>query len=279
MVHEQQRSAGDPVTGLRDIWADRRSSLNGWCSIGNAFTAEIMAAQGFDSVTVDMQHGALDYTDLLPMLQAMRASGPTLMARVPWLDPAHVMKALDAGVEGVICPMIGTADEAARLVSYMRYPPDGIRSFGPTRAVFAHGAGYGAGANARVMAFAMIETAEGLTNLEAIVATPGLEGIYVGPNDLAMSVSAGRLPSGLDREEPEMQAHLKAIAEACARHGRIAAIHCGTADYAAKAVGWGYRMVTVGGDVRFLSAGAAEAVASFRRLTGGEAGKAGPKGY
>jgi 4-hydroxy-2-oxoheptanedioate aldolase len=273
------RTEGRAKSDLGAIWAAGRASLNGWCSIGNAFTAEIMAAQGFDSVTVDMQHGALDYTDLLPMLQAMRASGATLMARVPWLDPALVMKALDAGCEGVICPMIGTAEEAAQLVSYMRYPPDGVRSFGPTRAVFAHGASYGKSANARVMAFAMIETAEGLANLEAIVATPGLDGIYVGPNDLALSASAGHLPPGLDREEPEVQAHLKAIAAACGRHGRIAAIHCGTAAYAARAIGWGYRMVTVGGDVRFLAAGAAAAVADFRRLTGGEAAVAGPEGY
>jgi 4-hydroxy-2-oxoheptanedioate aldolase len=267
------------MTDLRAIWAAGHVSLNGWCSIGNAFTAEIMAAQGFDSITVDMQHGALDYTDLLPMLQAMRASGATLMARVQWLDPSQVMKALDAGVMGVICPMIGTAEEAARLVSYMRYPPEGIRSHGPTRAVYAHGRDYAAGANARVLAFAMIETAEGLANLEGILATPGLDGIYVGPNDLTLSVSEGRLPSGLDREEPEMQAHLQAIAEACTRHGRIAGIHCGTVDYADRATGWGYRMVTVGGDVRFLSAGAAEAVAGFRRLTGGQAPVAGPKGY
>jgi 4-hydroxy-2-oxoheptanedioate aldolase len=267
------------MTGLRDIWAAGRASLNGWCSIGNPFTAEIMAAQGFDSITVDMQHGALDYSDLLPMLQAMRASGATLMARVAWLDPSHVMKALDAGCEGVICPMVSTADEAARLVSYMRYPPDGTRSFGPTRAVFAHGEGYADSANATVMAFAMIETAEGLANLESIVATPGLSGIYVGPSDLTLSVSAGNLPPGLDREEPEMQAHLQAIAVACQRQGRIAAIHCGTAGYAAKAIGWGYRMVTIGGDVRYLSAGAAEAVAAFRQFTGGKAAVAGPKGY
>lgn len=267
------------MTKLRGIWDAGRASLNGWCSIGNAFTAEIMAAGGFDSVTVDMQHGALDYSDLLPMLQAMRASGATLLARVPWLDAGQVMKALDAGCEGVICPMIGTAEEAARLVSFMRYPPDGVRSYGPTRAAFAHGADYMVGASKRILAFAMIETAEGLENLEEIVATPGLDGIYVGPNDLTLSVTAGRLPSGLDREEPEMQAHLKAIAAACARHGRIAAIHCGTAAYAAKAIGWGYRMTTVGGDVRFLSAGAAEAVADFRRLTGDTALVAGPKGY
>ncbi|MCX7286732.1 MAG: aldolase/citrate lyase family protein [Rhodobacterales bacterium] len=267
------------MTRLRTLWTGGRPTLNGWCSIGDAFVAEIMAAQGFDSITVDMQHGALDYSDLLPMLQAMRASGATLIARVPWLDPSHVMKALDAGAEGIICPMVNTADEAAALVSYLRYPPLGTRSYGPTRAVYAHGADYAETANASVIAFAMIETAEGFANLEAIVATPGLDGIYVGPADLSLSLSKGKLAAGMDREEPEMIAALQRIALACHARGIIAALHCGTPAYAARAIGWGYRMTTVGGDTRFLSAGAAEAVAGFRHLTGGKATEAGPGGY
>ncbi|MBA3908476.1 MAG: 2,4-dihydroxyhept-2-ene-1,7-dioic acid aldolase [Rhodobacter sp.] len=264
---------------LRALWGEGRPTLNAWCSIGNAFTAEIMAAQGFDSVTVDMQHGALDYSDLLPMFQAMRASGATLLARVPWLDPAAVMKALDAGAEGIICPMVNTAEEAARLVSYMRYPPLGSRSFGPTRAAFAHGADYAVRANADMLAFAMIETAEGFANLDEIVSTPGLDGIYVGPADLSLSLSQGKLAAGMDREEPEMIAALQEIAVACQRRGIIAALHCGTPNYAARAIGWGYRMTTVGGDTRFLSNGAAEAVAGFRKLTSGESPKKGPGGY
>lgn len=267
------------MTRLRRIWDSGQPSLNAWCSIGNAFTAEIMAAQGFDSVTVDMQHGALDYSDLLPMLQAMRASGATLMARVPWLDPAAVMKALDAGAEGIICPMINTADEAARLVSYLRYPPLGTRSFGPTRASFALGPDYATNANASVLAFAMIETAEGYANLDAITATPGLDGIYVGPADLSLSLSQGRLAPGLDREEPEIVAALQTIAKACQSRGIIAALHCGTPEYAHRAIGWGFRMVTVGGDTRFLSQGAAEAVAGFRKLTGSAAEPTAPGGY
>lgn len=266
------------MTKLRTIWNAGQPSLNAWCSIGNAFVAEIMAAQGFDSVTVDMQHGALDYSDLLPMLQAMRASGATLLARVPWLDPAHVMKALDAGADGIICPMTNTAEEAAALVSYMRYPPLGLRSFGPTRAAFSHGAGYAEGANARVLAFAMVETAEGYANLDAIAATPGLDGIYVGPTDLTLSLSKGQLAPKLDREEPEIVTALQRIAAACKTHGIIAALHCGTPEYATRALGWGYRMVTVGGDTRFLSAGAAAAVADFRGRTG-QAGKGAPGGY
>lgn len=252
---------------LKALWADGKPTINGWCSIGNPFTAEIMAAQGFDSITVDMQHGALDYAALLPMFQAMRASGAVLMARVPWLEPGIIMKALDAGAYGIICPMVNTADEAARLVSYLRYPPLGQRSFGPTRVSFAAGADYAAGANGNMLAFAMIETAEGMANLDAIAATSGLDGLYVGPADLTLSLTQGRLPPGFDREEPEMIAALQAIVAACRRNGIRAGLHCGTPDYAARAIGWGFDMTTVGGDSRFLAAAAGAAVAGFRRLT------------
>ena len=264
---------------LKALWAEGRPTLNGWCSIGNAFSAEIMAAQGFDSVTVDMQHGALDYSALLPMLQAMRASGAVLMARVPWNEPGIVMKALDAGAYGIICPMVNTGEEAARFVSHLRYPPLGHRSFGPTRVSFAAGANYAGEANANILGFAMIETAEAIANLDAIAATPGLDGIYVGPSDLTLSLSQGRLQPGFDREEPEMIAAVQTIVAACKRHGIRAALHCGTPDYAARAVAWGYDMVTVGGDTRFLAAAAGAAVASFRSLTDGVAGKVEKGGY
>ena len=255
------------MTNLRDLWNQGKPALNGWCMIGNPFVAEIMAAQGFDSITIDMQHGALDYTDLLPMLQAMRASGATLLARVPWLDPAAVMKALDAGAEGIICPMINTPEDAARLVSYMRYPPLGERSFGPTRASVAHGPTYAQNSNTNTLAFAMIETAEAYANLDAITATPGLDGIYVGPADLSLSLSNGALKPGLDREEPKIVDALQKIAAACQRNNIIAAIHCGTAAYAHRAISWGFRMTTVGADVRFLTEAAATAVRAFRDLS------------
>lgn len=262
---------------LKSLWAEGRPTINGWCSIASPFSAEIMAAQGFDSITVDMQHGALDYSALLPMLQAMRASGATLLARVPWLEPGIIMKALDAGAYGIICPMVNTAEEAARFVSYMRYPPLGQRSFGPTRVSFAAGANYAGEANDNMLAFAMIETAEGMANLDAIAATPGLDGIYVGPADLTLSLTQGRLAPGFDREEPEMVAALHRIVAACKANGLRAALHCGTPDYAAKAIGWGFDMTTVGGDTRFLAAAAAATVAGFRKLTE-TAGAAAEKG-
>lgn len=241
--------------------------MNGWLSIGNPFTAEIMAAQGYDSITIDMQHGALDYNSALPMLQAMRASGVTVMARAPWREPGVIMKALDAGAQGIICPMINSAAEAAEFVSYMRYPPKGQRSFGPTRAAFAYGS-YGVAANDEVVALAMIETREGVDNLEEIAATPGLDGIYVGPADLTLGTQEGRLPPGFDREEPEMIKLIQYIVAVCRKNDIRACLHCGTAEYAARAVEWGFDLTTVSGDTRLLAAAAAASVARWRELTG-----------
>ena len=124
---------------LKTRWDAGEPTINGWLSIASPFVAEIMAAQGYDSVTIDLQHGAVDYQCALGMLQAMRASGVVPMVRVPWLDPGAIMKALDAGAYGIICPMVNTRADAERLVSYLRYPPLGTRSFGPTRATFSAG--------------------------------------------------------------------------------------------------------------------------------------------
>ncbi|CAN7590531.1 HpcH/HpaI aldolase family protein [Pararhizobium sp. LjRoot238] len=258
---------------LKQIWAEGRPSINGWLSIGNAFTAEIMAAQGYDSVSIDVQHGALDYGAVLPMFQAMRASGVVPMARVPWLEPGIIMKVLDAGAYGVICPMVNTAEQAAEFVSYMRYPPHGQRSFGPTRVSFAAGANYAGEANDEILAFAMVETKQAMANLDAIAATPGLDGIYVGPADLTFSLMDGTLAPGFDREEPEMIEALQRIVAACKSNGIRAALHCGTADYAARAIGWGFDMTTVSGDSRLLAAAAAASVGRFRELVGQAAGK------
>lgn len=262
---------------LRQLWDRGKPALNGWCSIGNSLTAEIMAAQGYDSVTVDMQHGALDYSALLPMLQAMRASGATLMARVPWRDPGHIMKALDAGAMGIICPMVNNREEAEEFVSYLRYPPLGQRSFGPTRAAIAM-PGYGLAANSEVLALAMIETADGITNLDEIVATPGLDGIYVGPADLTLGTQKGRLPPGFDRQEPEMIKLLKRIADACKLNGIRACLHCATPDYAARAIEWGYELTTVGGDTRLLGGAASASVSAWQKLTGRDSSSSGDEG-
>ncbi len=258
---------------LKSRWSAGRATVNGWLAIGNSFSAEIMAGQGFDSLTVDMQHGFLDFSAATVMLQALRASGVTPLVRVPWLEPGIIMKSLDAGAIGVICPMINSADEAARLVDAMRYPPEGNRSFGPTRANFSQGPGYAAGANENVLAFAMIETRAAVENLADILSTPGLDGVYVGPADLALGLSDGGLAPGFDREEEEIVAAIKQIARASQAAGVRSGLHCGTPEYAARAIGWGYDMVTISSDVRFLAGVAASAVNRTRRLIGEAVGE------
>jgi 4-hydroxy-2-oxoheptanedioate aldolase len=266
---------------IKALWEQGRPAVNGWLSIANAFTAEIMADQGYDSLTVDLQHGVIDYQTMVSMFQAMRASRVTPLARVPWLDPGAIMQVLDAGAYGVICPMINTGDEAARLVSYVRYPPRGIRSFGPTRARLAIGDDYGAHADDEILCFAMIETRDAMDNLEAIVATPGLDGVYIGPADLTLGLTGRRYPTGFDRTEPEMVDAIRRILATAHGAGIRAALHNGTADYAAKAINWGFDLVTVSNDVRLLADAARQSVARVRELVGAARATAGsrPGGY
>lgn len=258
---------------LKPLLAQGKPILNGWLSIPNAFSAEIMAEQGYDSITVDLQHGIIDYQIAVSMFQAMRASDAVPLARVPWLDPAAIMKVLDAGAYGVICPMINTAAEAAALVSYVRYPPHGVRSFGPSRASISAGANYGKEADENIVCFAMIETAEAYANLNEIVSTPGLDGVYIGPADLTLGLTGQKYTPGFDREEPELVEAIKNILAAAKKAGIMAALHCGSPAYAAKAVGWGFDLVTLPNDARLLAAAASASVAQTRAALAGE----GPK--
>ena len=253
---------------LKERWEAGQATINGWLSIASPFSAEIMAAQGYDSLTVDVQHGVVDYAQAVTMFQAMRASGAVPLARVPWLDAGAIMKLLDSGAYGIICPMINSRAEAEQLVSYMRYPPLGTRSFGPTRVNFSAGSGYAAEANDQVLAIAMIETAEAMANLDEIVSAPGLNGVYIGPADLTLGISEGRLAPGFDREEPEMVDAIQRVLSAAKSAGIRAGLHCGTPDYAAKAVGWGFDFVTIANDVRLLAGAASSSVGKARELIG-----------
>ena len=254
---------------LRTIWARGEAVVNGWLSIPSAFSAEVMAHQGFDSLTVDMQHGVDDYQVAVTMLQAVSTTPVIPLARVPWNDPARLMKILDAGVYGVICPMISTRAQAEALVAACKYPPRGYRSFGPVRASLYAGSDYGDRADDDIVVMPMIETAEALKNLDAILSVPGVGAIYVGPADLSLAL--GCKPR-LDQTDPPVVEAQQMIAEACKRHGVVAGIHNATAAYALRMIAAGYQFVTLASDNRFLAAKAAEEVAAVRR-TGVKAGK------
>lgn len=253
---------------VKKRWDEGQTVLNGWLSVASSFTAEIMAEQGYDALTIDLQHGFVGYEQATHMLQAMRASGIAPLVRVPWLEPGIIMKALDAGAWGIICPMVNNAEQAQTLVSCVRYPPTGSRSFGPTRAVISAGPDYGHFADEQVVCLAMIETAEAVKNIESIVATPGLDGVYIGPADLTLGLSGRKYRTGFDRDEPEIVEAIKHILATAHRAGKKAGLHNGTAAYAAQAAEWGFDLVTVSNDVQLLRAAALASVTQFRQLNG-----------
>ena len=176
---------------IKQMWRDGKCVTMGWLSVSHGFTAEVMARQGFDTLCVDMQHGTTDMNDVWPMLQAISQTDTVPVVRVPWNDPPTIMKALDLGAYGIIVPLINTAEDAAKAVAACRYPPVGMRSSGPVRAVHYGGSDYLAKANDEIVIMAMIETKEGLANLDAICATPGLDAVYIGPSDLSFALGHG----------------------------------------------------------------------------------------
>ena len=247
---------------LKQIWAEGRAAVNGWLAVPNGFSAETMAAAGWDSVTVDMQHGVQDYMSMVGCFQAMQAHPVMPMVRVPWNEPGIIGKVLDAGAYGVICPMVNSPAEAKAFVDACRYPPDGLRSNGPIRAgIYGVSTGYQKTANEETLRIPMIETAAAVDGLEAILDVGGIDAVYVGPSDLGFSM--GLVPV-LDREEPEiMKAYEKIVAET-GKRGIAAGVHCGSAAYAKRAIGMGFKLVTIGSDATFIAMGARAVMKEMR---------------
>ena len=246
---------------LRTIWKSGGAAVNGWLAIPNSFSAETMAHQGWDTLTIDLQHGVVDYQAAVTMLQAVSTTPTVPLVRVPWLEPGILMKTLDAGAYGVICPMINTREDAQRLVSYTHYAPKGTRSFGPIRALLYGGADYPQHANDTIVTFAMIETRQALDNLESILSVEGLDAVYIGPSDLSLSLGCRPLFDDVDPPAQEAIDHILARAKA---HGVVAGIHNGTAEGALSRVKKGFQFVTVASDARLMAAGSQQVLAKMR---------------
>lgn len=236
--------------------------VNGWHLIPDSFTAEAMARAGWDSLTIDIQHGLHDYRSTVASLQAMGTSGPTPLVRVPWNEPGIIGKVLDAGAWGIICPMVNNASEAKALVDACLYTPQGARSNGPIRAA-AYGveSPYQSIANANVLVLPQIETVEAVENLEAILDVPGISGVYVGPSDLGMAMG---LAPKLDREEPEVLSIYENTIKQTRARGQFAGIQNLTAAYAARMGKMGFQILTVSTDVNLMVFGAYQAIQEVR---------------
>ena len=239
---------------LKELFKAGKPIINSWLAVPSSFSAEVMANQGWDSITIDMQHGLIDYPNAVNMLQAISTTATTPLARVNWNEPGQIMKILDAGCYGIICPMVSNRKEAEKFVQACQYPPKGYRSFGPIRAGIYGGADYAKHANSEILKLAMIETKEALDKLDEILDTPNLDGIYIGPADLSLAV--GEEP-GFDKpNNSKAFMEILRILDAAKKRNLLAGLHNGTPEYAKKMIEKGFDLVTVGSDSRYIASGA-----------------------
>ena len=243
---------------LKQMFKKGESAVNGWLQIPNSFTAELMANQNWDSLTLDMQHGMIDYSNAVSMLQAISSTNVVPMARVNWNEPGQIMKILDAGAFGIICPMVSNKKEAEKFVKACLYPPKGYRSYGPIRGLVYGGSDYAEEANDEILKFAMIETKESLENLDEIMETPGLDGVYIGPADLSLAI--GQKPSFDKPEGDPVYDEIMKILEHAKKNKIIAGIQNGQPEYAEKMIKKGFQFVTIGSDQRYMTAASKSAL-------------------
>ena len=234
--------------------------INGWLSDANVFKAEIMARQGYHAVTADLQHGLQGEAQAIQALHGLRGFDVAPIVRVAWNQPDQIMKALDAGALGIICPMVNTKQDAENFAKALYYAPKGERSYGPIRAATIY-QDYFKRANDTIVGFAMIETAQAVANIDDILSVKGINGLYIGPSDL--SISHG-FPPGFDRSEPELMEKIDYILAKGKEYKIATAIHCGGADYAIKMLEKGFNMVTLSSDVTAMVQGLQTALAPMK---------------
>jgi 4-hydroxy-2-oxoheptanedioate aldolase len=236
------------VNVIQQAVADGRPTFGVWCSTGSQIGAETLGRSGIDWVLIDLEHGAANGGNLLPLIQAVELGGSSAVVRVPWSEPHMIMRALDLGAVGVIVPMVSTPEQAQAAAQAMRYPPLGNRSYGPLRRPFDPNTGE----LMPVTCIVMIETAEGLANVDAIVSTPGVDGVLVGPADLGFAIGLGLNRAG---DHPDLLGATDQVIAACERHGRIPGGVANSANDAEVLLAHGMRLLTIGSDAGYLAQG------------------------
>ena len=249
---------------VREIWAEGKAAINGWLHIPSAWSAEIMANQDWDSLVIDMQHGMMGMETAIIMLQAISTTDTVPMARVTWNTPGDIMRLLDAGAYGIVCPMIETRQQCEAFVGACRYPPDGYRSLGPTRARVHAGEDYADHANETVLTFAMVETQLGYDNRDEILSVPGLDAVFIGGGDLRLSMTA----AGGAGDDAMLDAAVNDILATAKAHGKKAGIFCPSPDYAIDMIGRGFDLVTVMTETAMMSSAAQHVLSTVRGQSG-----------
>ena len=250
---------------IKALWREGKTAAAGWVSSGDPYMAETLAHAGYDLVIVDTQHGMGVTPDrAIACLQAISTTDAVPAVRVSWNEPQAVQSVLDAGAYGIIVPLVNTAEEAARAVGACRYPPLGYRSIGPNRATLYAGADYAQHANEEVFVLTMVETMEAVNNLEEIAKPPGLDGFYIGPADLALSIGIPPGPGAAN--DPCHAEACQRVVDVANAAGLIPCHHGSGPEEAARRFAQGFKMCQVGSDVRLVAAAAQAALQELARL-------------
>ncbi len=258
---------------LRRKWSEGHAALGAFAVIPSSFSAELMCVPGLDYVCIDQQHGLIDYPQMVDMMRAVELNDVATFTRVPANESWIIGKVLDAGVQGVIVPMVNNRAEASKAVAACRYGRGNTRSYGPIRASMVMKSRDISIVGDQILCFVMVETREGVENVGEIASTPGLDGIYIGPADLALGLG---LAPDLDKEEPEHVAAVEKILIACQQNNIVPGIQCGSGKAAYKQVEKGFRMVTFFKDSAILPVSAEQELSIARGITQGGAK---PSGY
>ncbi len=247
---------------LKQLHAQGKTCLMAWQQVPSALQAEILGHSGVDAVCVDLQHTQIDVETASTLIQAVSSTPAVPVVRVSSNSFAEVNKVLDQGAYGVIVPLINSAADAARFVNACQYPPAGQRSWGPLRGLLYGGEDYFEHANQTILKLGMIETREGLSNLDAILAVEGLDGIFVGPGDLSISLT-GR-PS-INFEQGEVAQAFVTLVQRTHAHNKYAGIFCPSVDMGKAMQALGYDMIVIGPDLGMLSAEVKRRVEALRQ--------------
>jgi 4-hydroxy-2-oxoheptanedioate aldolase len=261
MIEVQLLLPGAKMNRIRSIWNQGGAAIIGWLNIPSALSAEALARCGYDGLLVDLQHGAADVASVTPLLMAIETGGAEPMVRVAANNPAEIMRMLDFGAYGVIAPMINSANEARAFASALHYPPHGSRSYGPRRPQHRFGPDYLAQASASVVSLAMVETRDGLANLESILAVDGYDGIFIGPSDLALAIGVSPRP---DNDDPKLIETINHIIAHCKAAGKRVGIYCSGPAYARRMIAAGCDIVSITPDLALLTTAARESLAATR---------------
>jgi 4-hydroxy-2-oxoheptanedioate aldolase len=248
---------------VKELWKQGKPAVQGWCSTGNPYIAEMMAHAGFDAVVIDWQHGVgVSQESVVACLQAIGSSDAVPIVRVPWNSPEYISYVLDAGAYGVIVPMVNSYAEAEAAGRSCRYAPRGIRSIAANRPTLSEPLGeYIKRANDDVICLVMVETAKALENVEEIARAPEIDGLYIGPSDLSLDMGVNLADWANDDR------HLAAVQRvfAAANANGIVPCHHGAGPaVSAKLVNLGSRLCQIGNDMRMLGTSTAEALSAFR---------------